>query len=74
MGYTSITKELSRIDASIICNSGLEVTEASSSMGLNVFNWPVSRIVKLFPYFEQCDNGKVYLKNHIGDFVCLEKK
>lgn len=74
MGYSSITKELNKASEQMIINAVInkqycEVTEASQA---SFFNKPISTLVKLFSQYELCDNGKIILKNNLGDFVCLQ--
>lgn len=67
MGYTSVTLRSTKQ-----FNYGnVEITEASD---LKYWDMPLLKAGRCFEFVEYCDNGKIYLKNHDGSFICLEKK
>jgi hypothetical protein len=64
MGYSSVI-----LKRQSVCYEG-KITEASD---LKYFNMPLIKAIRDFEFVEYCDNGKTYLKNHDGSFICIEK-
>ena len=68
MGYTCVTEPTTKTK-SLELIAGKELTEASQ---LSFFRKKRERLADLFPFVDICDNGKIILKNSLGDFVTFE--
>ena len=68
MGYTSTTQPIDTVLSREAIRKCTEVIEASQE---NMFRRSIKQLRTMFAYCEICDNGKVYLKNNMGDFVGL---